>query len=612
MLASIRRFFAPPVAEDENTARVAWLLNIVLLAFLVASAIITLVAAVFQLFRPDSDTVFTLLSGVVMTLCFGGLFMLARRGWLRPVSAVFLLITWTLVTVWIYTVSGISSDSSTLVYPLIVVLAGLLLGGPAAIIVTVITSIAVLGAYLAETSGLLVVVDRPISIADPFFVIIPLILTGVLLRYAMNSISQAIERAQRNERAQMEANRALERLRASLEQRVADRTFELERRSVQLQAATEVSRAATSILDVEELIRQVVELIQERFNLYHVGLFLLDESRRWAVYRSGAGEAGRRLREQGFRLEVGGHSMVGWCTANAQTRVAQDVRTEPIRIHHVVVPRTRSEAAIPLLARGQVLGAISVQSDRLGTFDAATVAALQTMAHQVAIALDNARLFTESQQALETTRRAYGQLSHEAWTELLRGRTDWGYILAHQTFVPVQRDWQPEMIEAMRTGQAVVRNSEPVADKQAGVGKAGDGAGGPILALPLKVREDVIGALSFHKDSADIAWTDDEMELLHRLVDQLGATLESAQLFQETQRRAAREQAIRYVTEGMRRSVDVETIVQNTLVELARTLGVPRAYVRLGTEAELLESHKTQEPDSSRGVMDGQDYGSHS
>jgi len=599
MLAQIRRFFAPPAAADENTARITWLLNIVLLAFLVASIIITLVATVFQLIQPDSATAFTLLSGVIMTLAFGGLLLLARRGYLRPVSAVFLGITWTLVTVWIYRVAGISGDSSTLAYPLIVVLAGLLLGGPAAIIVTVITSIAVLGAYLAETNGLLTVAQRPISLTDPFFVIIPLVLTGVLLRYAMNSISQAIERAQKNERAQMEANRALEGLRASLEQRVAERTRELERRSKQLQAATEVSRAATSILEVEELIWQAVELIQQRFGLYHVGLFLLDESRRWAVYRSGAGEAGRTLREQGFRLEVGGHSMVGWCTANAQTRVAQDIRTEPIRIQHVVVPRTRSEAAIPLIARGQVLGAISVQSDRLASFDKETVAALQTMSDQVAVALDNARLYTESQQALEATRRAYGQFSREAWTELLRGRIDWGYTLAHQTFVPVQRDWQPEMLEAMRTGQAVVRSQEPVGGKEAGSGRPGDGAGGPALALPLKVRDEVIGALSFHKDSADAAWTEDETDLLHRLVDQLGAALESAQLFQETRRSAAREQAIRYITEGMRRSVDMETILQNTLVELARTLGVPRAYVRLGTEAELLDGHKTQEPDSS-------------
>ncbi|MGD9048315.1 MAG: hypothetical protein PVF77_09695, partial [Anaerolineae bacterium] len=288
MLAWFRRFLSPPVFESEEKTRVARLLNTVLLAFLIASAVITIAAAIFYTVQPDPETVFTLLSGIVMTVIFGVLLFLVRRRQVQLVSVLFLSFTWILITVWIFAVSGISSDSSALVYALLVVLAGLLLGGRAAMIMTGVSSVAVLGAYLAEVTGLLVVVDRPISLADPLFVIIPLILTGVLLRYAMNNVAAALDRAQRNERAQIEANRELELLRASLEQRVVERTQELERRSVQLQVATEVSRVVTSILDMEELIWQVAELIQDRFDLYHVGLFLLDEVSEWAVYRAGS------------------------------------------------------------------------------------------------------------------------------------------------------------------------------------------------------------------------------------------------------------------------------------------------------------------------------------
>ncbi len=580
MLAWIRRLFAPPVLEDEEKARTAWLLNIVVLALLAGSTVITLAAAVVYVFRADPQTAYTLLSGIVMTLSFIALWFLARRGRLQLVSIVLLSFTWILITSWIYTTSGIASDSSSLTYALIVVLAGLLLGGRAAMVVTGISVVAVLGAYYAETTGLLVVAPREISLADPLFVIIPLVLTGVLLRYAIHSLSEALGRAQRNERAQIEAYRQLELLRASLEERVSDRTSELERRSMQLQVATEVSRAATSILDPEELIWEVAGLIRDRFDLYHVGLLLLDDRGEWAVYQAGSGQSGRKLRDAGFRLPVGGNSMVGWCTANARARVAQDVSLDAIHYRHDLVPRTRSEAALPLVARGQVLGALSVQSDRLGTFDPATVAILQTMADQVAVALDNARLFTQGQRALEATRRAYGQLSREAWTELLRSRLDWGYRFAHQGVVPAGGSWQPDMVEALQTGQVVVRNPEAV--------KGQDGAGEPAVILPLKVREDVIGVVSFYRDSEDQAWTAEETELLGRLADQLGTALESAQLFQETQRRVAREQAIRQVTERMRGAIDVEAILQNTVAELAKALGAPRAYVRLGTEAELL------------------------
>lgn len=588
MVAWTRRLFVPRVYEDEEKTRVAWLLTVVLLSLLAASLVITLAAALYYALEADAESQFTLLSGAVMTLAFAGLLFLVRLGLVRLVSTAFLTLIWVLSTVWIFTVSGISSDSSTLVYALIVVLAGLLLGGRSAVIVTIISSLAAVGAYYAEAGGLLVVVDRPVSLADALFVAIPLVLTGVLLRYAVRGMSDALQRARRNEQAQAEANRQLELLRASLEERVADRTRELENRSRQWQAATEVSQVITSILDVEQMIWQVVELVQERFELYHVGLMLLDAAGEWAEYRAGSGQSGRRLWEEGFRLEVGGSSMVGWCTAHAQARVAQDVRADPIHAHHDLVPRTRSEAALPLVIGGKILGALSVQSDRAGAFDASTVAVLQTMADQVAVALDNARLFGESQQALEATRRAYAQLSRQAWTELLSAHPRFGYSLVRQSVLPVEGGWQPEMLEAMRTGGAVVQAVGPSVSERPGVAREGQGAEGAALALPLKVRGDVIGALSLHKGRAEGGWTAAEVELVQRLVEQIGTSLESARLFQETQRRAVREQAIRRITERMRSAVDIEAILQNTVAEVARALGVPRAYVRLGTESELL------------------------
>ncbi len=588
MMAWTRRLFVPRVYDDEEKTRVAWLLTVVLLALLVASLVITLAAAVYYAVGTDPESQFTLVSGAVMTLLFAGLLLLVRLGLVRQVSIVFLTLIWVLITIWIFGVSGISSDSSTLVYALIVVLAGLLLGGRAAMIFTVISSLAAIGAYYAEATGFLIVADRPTSLADALFVAVPLVLTGALLRYAVRGLSEALDRARRNEQAQAETNRQLELLGASLEAMVADRTRELEKRSRQWQAATEVSQVITSILDVEQMIWRVVELVQERFDLYHVGLLLLDSTGEWAIYRAGSGQSGRRLWEEGFRLRVGGRSMVGWCTANAQARIAPDVQAEPIHAHHELVPRTHSEAALPLIVRGRMLGAFSFQSDRLDAFDPSTVAVLQTMADQVAIALDNARLFEESQQALEATRRAYTQLSHEAWTELLGARPFLGYSLLRQTLLPVEGEWQPEMLEALRTSGPVLREAGPPSGDGQGVVPEGDGAEGASLALPLKVRGDVIGVLSIQREPGQEGWTSAEIELAQRLVDQIGTALESARLFQETQRRAAREQAIRRITERMRSTVDVEAILQNTMAEVARALGVPRAYVRLGTESELL------------------------
>lgn len=578
MLNRVKAFLAAPVFADEEKSRVARLLNITLLTLLAAMIILVVSIPAFYGVTLTPDEAFTLLSGLIMAVTILGLWFLARRGHLSAASAMLLGLLWILMTAWVWGVSGISSDSSTLVYGLIIVLASLLLGRSATIVFTILGVLAVLVAYFLEAGGLLVVSDRPVTLFDPLMTAIPLILTGLLLLHALNSLFATLERARQNEQAQIKANRELNALRTSLEQRVADRTRDLERRTIQLQTAAEVGRTITSILDIEQLIWQVAELIHERFGFYHVGLFQLDPSGEWAEYRAGAGEGGRLLADQGFRLQVGGRSLVGWCTANAQARVVQDVTLETARIDHPLVPATRSEVALPLIARGQVIGALSVQSDRTAAFDPDMVAMLQTIADQVAVALDNARLFAEAQDALETTRRAYGQLTEEAWAELLRGRTDWGYQYARQSVLPTQGDWSPEMLQAVHTAQTVHRN----------------GPAGPVVAIPIQVRDKTVGALQFCKPAGDPAqtpgsarWTRQEVERLEKLAQQMGLALESARLFQDTQRLAARERAIRQITEEMRRAVDVEVILHNALTALARTMGASRSYVRLGLQPDL-------------------------
>lgn len=578
MLTWIRRLLIIPAFEDEETTRIARLLNIMLLTIAAAVALTAIAVPVVSGLHSDFGSAFTMWGCIVVLIIILSLLVLARRGRLALASGILLTCLWALMSGWVIIFAGLTSDRSVMGFGLIIVLTGLLMGGRAAIVMTLLSNGVIVVAFFADiVRGNLPV---PIPSTQVFDLIVTLTITtmtGLLMLYAMNSLSNALERARQNERAQIRANRELQAIRASLEDRVAARTSDLERRSKQLQAAAEVSQTTTSILETEELLLQAVELIREQFALYHVGLFLLDEAGEWAVYRAGAGAIGRELRKQGFRLEVGSSSMVGWCTANAQVHVAQDVRTEEIYVDHELVPETRSEAALPLIARGQVIGALSVQSNQVGTFDRDTVAALRTMADQVAVAIDNARLFAESQQALEAMRRAYGELSRQAWTELLRTRADWGYSFDLHAVMPVQGGWQPEMLQAMQSGQPAEGSS------------AETGSG---LAIPLRVREEVVGVLSFYKDSSDEMWTARETELLRRLVTQLGVALESAQLFEETQRRAAREQSIRQVTEQMQSAVGVEDILQSTVAELARALGAPRAYVRLGTEAELLDARR--------------------
>ena len=208
---------------------------------------------------------------------------------------------------------------------------------------------------------------------------------------------------------------------------MADRTQELEQRSSYLVAAAEVGRTAASILEADALVQQVVELIRKDFGLYYVGLFQVDDSGEWAELRAGTGEAGWTMLARGHRLHIGGDSMIGWSITNRQPRIALEAGEDAVRLATPELPETRSEAALPLQSRGRVMGALSVQHTRPGAFDEDTIVVLQTMADQVAVALDNARLFAGRQEALEAVQRAYGEVSSEAWHEMLRSGLGWAF-----------------------------------------------------------------------------------------------------------------------------------------------------------------------------------------
>jgi len=182
---------------------------------------------------------------------------------------------------------------------------------------------------------------------------------------------------------------------------------QVEERAVQLQTAAEVSQATSSILEPEALIERVVDLVRERFDLYYVGLFLVEDAsspdgdaeERWAVLKAGTGEAGQQMVALDHRLLVGGESMVGQCVAGKRARIALDVGEEAVRFENPLLPETRSELALPLVSRGEAIGALTIQSVQGAAFSEEDISVMQTMADQLANAIANAHLYERVQQA---------------------------------------------------------------------------------------------------------------------------------------------------------------------------------------------------------------------
>jgi GAF domain-containing protein len=199
-------------------------------------------------------------------------------------------------------------------------------------------------------------------------------------------------------------NALLRELAAQLQEQQEDEARKLMERTVQLNTGADVARDVAAILDTNQLLREVVNLITERFGFYYAAVFTLDDTGRWAVLREATGEAGRVLKERRHRLEVGGQSMVGTATKTRRPRIALDVGSEAVRFANPLLPDTRSEIALPLVVGSRVLGALDVQSTQRAAFDESSAVLLQAMADQIAISLSNTFQFKRAQVALQSMR----------------------------------------------------------------------------------------------------------------------------------------------------------------------------------------------------------------
>ena len=447
-------------------------------------------------------------------------------------------------------------------------LAGVLLGrrtGIAALGLVTVT-MAVVG--LIFSLGVLTIPENPTT-AEPARWIagtLTLLLMGILIVVSVDYVLSRLTAALDQSRGLVGA---LEAQRGRLEEQVAERTEDLARKSGQLEAAAQVAREAARIRDVEQLLSDTVSFISERFSFYHTGLFLLDGSGRYAVLRAASSEGGRRMLARGHRLQVGKEGIVGYVTAARQARVALDVGEDAVFFDNPDLPDTRSEVALPLLVGDEVLGALDVQSTDRQAFGEEDVAVLQTLADQIAIAISNTRLVRQVQESLETERRAYAQLTLDAWREMIRTGAGSEQRYDPQQLLPAGASWREDLVQAMRHGRPV----------------AGQGKLGATMAMPLRVRGQVIGVLDAHKPAGRGEWTEDEMSLFEELIDQLGVALDSARLYQDAQRRAAEDRLVGAITARLRTTMDVDTVLQTAVREMGSALGIEKVELRLRSPA---------------------------
>jgi diguanylate cyclase (GGDEF)-like protein/PAS domain S-box-containing protein len=368
----------------------------------------------------------------------------------------------------------------------------------------------------------------------------------------------------------------LEELRQTHQEMIAH-TKKLEKLTAQLYTAADVSRYASSLLDLDQLLQQVVHLAGERFELYYMGLFLVDDTNQWAVLQAATGQVGQKMLAQGYRLKIGSHSIIGWCIANGQAHIAQDVEIDRIRFANPFLPDTHSEMGLPLISRGQVIGAITIQSQLANAFNDEDIAVFQTMADQLANAISNARLYEQVQQELSEKKLIEKELQRRA--QEMAALYDTSIDINAQLDLPrllhaiveratafsgahmgglylLQPDGQTlELVISYQlpkdyTGTVIQRGeglsgrvaqtgeSLMIADYMQWEGRASVYANigvRRVLGVPLKTKGQVMGVINIADTQVSGPYTDEQIRLVSLFADQAAIAVENARLFGELQ-----------------------------------------------------------------------------
>lgn len=359
----------------------------------------------------------------------------------------------------------------------------------------------------------------------------------------------------------------LEGLVGGLEQRVAERTRDLS-------ITAEIGQSVVALHDPRDLMNEIVELIRRRFGFYHAQVFLLDDARENANLVASTGTAGRELLVRKHSLPVGSQSVIGQVAAQGTPVIALDTDISAVHRKNELLPDTRSEMALPMRIGDHVIGALDVQSVAPNAFDEDDVAIFQTMADQLAVALENARL--HAQLADMGTRMEFMQrrMTAETWqayrTQTRAPNAPLGYQISEDNIEPHEGSGVPApMNDAIRSGRIIATS---------------DGEDEIDLAIPIRVRGEVIGAFGFSGEALrDLS--EDDLALLEAVTDRVGLTLENLRLVEQTARRAEYEQIVNAITAKIVGSTDVNHILQTTVTELGRILRAPQTSVQLRRES---------------------------
>ena len=359
----------------------------------------------------------------------------------------------------------------------------------------------------------------------------------------------------------------------NLEQVVEQRTTELlsanernERRAKQFESIAHIARTISSTRDLDVLLSQITTAINREFGFYHIGIFLLDASKEYAILSAANSEGGQLMLKRGHRLKVAETGLVGFVTGTGRPRIALDIGTDAIFFNNPDLPQTRSELTLPLRAGEEIIGALDVQSTEPNAFSTEDINILSTLAEQVSIAIQNAQQFEQTRKALSESEVLSRQFVQSGWQQFAKQRSLIG--IRHtgtRTSLLFRKNGKNEDSSAESLSMTTGR--------------------GTFLSLPIKLRGEVIGSVDVHAPD-NRPWDQDELDIVTAIIERAAIAMENARLLAESQKRAAKERTIGEIASKISVQSDINELLKTVAQELGRTLPGAEIAVQFNRDTE--------------------------
>lgn len=379
-------------------------------------------------------------------------------------------------------------------------------------------------------------------------------------------------------------------------------------RALDVQTASEIARDISKAISLDELLQKAVALIPQRFNLYHAAIFLLDEKREFAVIREGTGNVGQKMKQMGHKLAVGSKSTVGYASGRGEMLVINDTLADATHRPNPLLPDTRAEAAIPLKVGDRIIGVLDVQSTEPYSFTPDKLRTLQVLADQLAIAIENAELFTRMQENLSQQRLLHNITAQATGSASLEDALDMA-VQGLQVTLGGDRVSILLLDNQKQTLRVVAARGYSESEMRRMVIPLGRGITGwaaktkqslyiedvrqdpryisipgveirSELAIPLLYRNEVLGVLNIETEH-EAGFDANTREILETMASNLAAIIANARLIERIRQQANRQRMLYEATLKLRRATSIEAVLRATTQELALALNATRAEIRI-------------------------------